>query len=78
MSGFVNPPTTELTDAFEVLIYQDSNEIDVVVQSDYNSPGLKFQADPSYDLTMSAEMSELKTGELQTRFVISGTLTSEN
>ena len=78
VSGFVNPPTTELTDAFEVLIYQDSTELDVVVQSDTNSPGLKFQADPSYDLTMSAEMSELKTGEQQTRFVISGTLTGIN
>lgn len=47
-----------------------------MVQSDANSDFLKFQAEASNDLEMSAVMSETKTGEVQTRFIISGQLTS--
>lgn len=58
ISGFVNPPTTQLTDAFEVTIYETDSEQDIVVQSDKNQQSLRYKAEPSYDLVMDAQMSE--------------------
>jgi len=78
VSGFLNPPTTQETDAFEIQIYY-LNGIDqvVVVESDTQRSDLKFSADPSFKLSMGAEMSEKKTGDIQTKFIITGTLESD-
>ena len=78
MSDFINPPTTERTDAFDVIIYytEGTNE---VTHSTTTNTNLMITATPNLNaLKMSASASELKTGQVQTNFTISGTLDWDN
>ena len=63
ISDFINPSSTQTTDAFEVIIYytEKTNE---VTHSTTTNPDLMITATPSMTaLTMGATLTELKTGQ---------------
>ena len=73
LSDFINPPTIQPTDPFEVLIFYTENVNEVC---HYQGTALTFSAEPSNALTMAANWNNTltKTGETQNNFTISGTL----
>ena len=78
ISDFINPSSTQTTDAFEVIIYytEKTNE---VTHSTTTNPNLMITATPSMTaLTMGATLTELKTGQTQTNFTITGSLEWDN
>ena len=77
VNGFINPKTTQKTDSFEVSIFYEEGVNEV---SHYVGNGLTISATPSEALSMQAQMGEdaRATGQLQTNFVISGTMERYN
>ena len=73
LNGFTNPATTQATDSFHVsILYEEAigeSEISVYVGN-----GLVIEALPSTALKISATMTEKETGQMQTEFIISGSM----
>ena len=76
MTNFVNPPTTQVTDSFAVIIYENNDETAIVSQ--YVGNGLTSKAEPSTALTISKLLTETRTGEVQSSLMLTGTMDISN
>ena len=75
LSDFNNPSTTQETDSFEIDIFYVEGVDEV---ANYLGTSLTFTAEPSTALTVSVELDEYKTGQVQSAMIISGTMEAGN